>query len=119
MKRKLCGSMFVVFGLVCLTGADMIMWDPESPVPNPGGAKLTIAGKGPYAVDPANTFVTADFFYGVAGQQKANTNMGKWDKTVTVAVPGNYDCWAELTTINANKTVFVTKTPVVKALPVQ
>jgi hypothetical protein len=72
-------------------------------------------GRGPYTVDALNTFVEVDFFFTAPNQVKANANNGTWDKTVTLGVAGNYDCWAELTPFTTGtKTINVTKTTVVK-----
>lgn len=64
-----------------------------------------------------------DFQRRVTGTKLATTAPataigGKWNSTTTCAA-GTYDVWGELITVNNNKTVFVSKTPVVQNLAVK
>lgn len=88
----------------CLMGA--ISWSPPHPVPNPGGALVTIEGKGIYRVPVPEKFSGVYMYRRVNGAPvgteivvQANAANNKWDKTITVAAPGNYIVWGELVTV--------------------
>jgi hypothetical protein len=117
MKRRLINFALFVPLLACLLGADSIGWAAGQPNPNPGGANGTVEGKGPYAVDPANTFGGVTFYARQQGVKlpsfkAANANKGNWDALINNLGPGTYDCWAQLDTTDPNSNIISTFTKI-------
>jgi hypothetical protein len=92
MKRKFMG-MALFFAIVCAMGADSIAWDATQPMPNPGGKALTLEGKGPYEVDPANDFTGVTFWTPTRWGPEAERRQCQERE---VGLHGRYSCCGEI-----------------------